>query len=130
MTRKEELIKASKNGNLQKIKDLVNQGADIHIRNEEALRWAANNGYLDIVKYLVSQGADIHAKNDEALRYAISNGYQDVVEYLKNYEKPKEIFNLKALNTDGRTTCARCGSKLNMPINMDNNYNYCPTCED
>ena len=159
MNQEKELIKVARNGNLQKIKDLVAQGVDIHIYNEATLHWAVYHGQLEVVKFLVDQGADIHAKNDHALRLAaeyghldivkylvsqgadvhannkyafrlaVVNSHQEVVDYLKNYEKPKEVFNLKALNTDGRLTCAKCGMKLNMPIGLGNKYNYCPVCE-
>ena len=162
MTKGEELVKAVESGNLQKVKDLVNlgvnihakderalrwaaldghldiikylvkQGADIHIQYDEAFRWAAYKGHLNIIKYLVKQGANIHINNDQALEWAVKNNRLDVVDYLKNYKElqPKEVFNLKDLNTDGREVCAKCGNKLNMPIGMGNQYNYCPTCED
>ena len=82
MTKEEELIEATKVGNLQKIKDLVNQGIDIHTQNNEALYRAVNHNYLNIVKYLVGQDADIHAQNDFALRLAAGKGYLDIVKYL------------------------------------------------
>jgi len=73
---------AAENGHLDVVKFLVKEGADIHVFDELALRWAAENGHLDIVKFLVSKGANIHAENDEALRLAVVNGYLDVVKYL------------------------------------------------
>ena len=69
---------------LDVIKDLVKEGADIHANDNEALRWAAENGHLDVVKYLVSMGADIHALDDGTLRWAAINGHKDVVKYLKS----------------------------------------------
>ena len=38
---------------------LVEQGANLHARDEDALRLADKYGHLDVVKYLVEQGADI-----------------------------------------------------------------------
>jgi len=35
----------------------VSKGADIHAKNEAALRFTAYNGQLDVVKYLVEKGA-------------------------------------------------------------------------
>jgi hypothetical protein len=53
---------------------LIEQDADIHANNDEALILSAENGHLQIVKYLIEQGADIYAWNDEALKWiATSN---------------------------------------------------------
>ena len=120
---------AANNGHLEVVKLLVISGADVYVNNNEALRCAANHGYLDVVKFLVDQGSDIHANNNEALHWAKENNYQKVVDYLKSFEKSKEVFNLKELNTNGRKTCAKCGGKLRMPIGLGNKYNYCPVCE-
>ena len=69
---------------LEVIKELVEEGANIHADNDFVLRWVAKKGHLDIVKYLVENGADIHVKNNYALRWAIENGHIDVVKYLKS----------------------------------------------
>ena len=37
-----------------------------------ALRYSAKNGHLDIVKYLVENGANIHAQDDYALLFGRS----------------------------------------------------------
>jgi len=42
-------------------------------------------GNLDIVKYLLQNGADIHANDDAALKAAINNNKQNVVDFLTNY---------------------------------------------
>jgi hypothetical protein len=57
--------------------------ADIHVLNENALRWASNNGRLEVVKYLVEKcHADIHVDNEYAVRWASGNGHIEVVKYL------------------------------------------------
>jgi ankyrin repeat protein len=76
------LRSASLNGHLHIVKYLVNKGANIHIYDDEALGDASVNGHLDIVKYLIEQGVDIHANNDGALRNASYNGHLEVVKYL------------------------------------------------
>jgi hypothetical protein len=68
--------------NLETIKYLVNQGANIHAWNDTPLRWAARYGHIDVVRYLVGQGADIHAEDDDALFDAARYGHIDVVKYL------------------------------------------------
>jgi ankyrin repeat protein len=44
---------------------------------------AAFNGHLDVVKSLVEQGADIHTRVDDALRWAAEFGQTEIVNYLK-----------------------------------------------
>jgi ankyrin repeat protein len=81
---------ASKEGDLNKVKELIEQGADIHA-DDFALRWASYYGHLVVVKYLVEQGANIHALNDCAIRWASENGHLDVVKYLKRVIKLRNI---------------------------------------
>lgn len=81
------LSSAAFNGHLEIVKYLVEHGADIHSEHNRALRWAAERGYLEIVNYLVEHGANIHAKNDYALRKAEKYGHTEVVEYLKEVIK-------------------------------------------
>ena len=50
---------------------LLNNGADIHANNDQALICAATNGETDTVALLLKRGANIHAQNDRALRNAI-----------------------------------------------------------
>jgi len=68
--------------NLQVIKQLVEDGANIHVDNDWPLIWAAGNGYLDIVEFLVEKGANIHIYNDEPLKLAAENNHVDVVKFL------------------------------------------------
>ena len=76
---------ASKNGQLEVVKYLVSEGADInnnHPWHGHALGLAAKKGHLEVVKYLIEKGANIHADNDLALQWASGNGHLDVVKYL------------------------------------------------
>ena len=75
---------AIENGHLEIVQYLVSKGVNIHVYYDLALQWAARNGHLDIVKYLVDQGANIHAIDDWALREAEENGHDEVVAYLKS----------------------------------------------
>ena len=75
-------ISSCKEGNLSKVKELVEQGVDIHICNDSSIRWAAASGHLEIVKYLVERGADIHNNIDYPLRVAAANGHLEIVKYL------------------------------------------------
>ena len=54
---------------------LLKCGADVHVRNDEALRYASMGRHTEIIKLLLKEGADIHADNDEALKLASENGH-------------------------------------------------------
>ena len=81
-TIEDQLIEASIDGDLDKVKYLVENGADVHADNDYALCLSAENGHFDIVKYLVENGTDIHAKNDHALCWSAKNGHLEVVRLL------------------------------------------------
>jgi ankyrin repeat protein len=87
----QQLITASMHGDLNLIKELISQGADIHAGNDYALRYASSRGYLEVVKYLIGKGADIHADDDDALKSASYYGHLEVVKYLisKGADIPK-----------------------------------------
>ena len=54
--------------NVDTFKFLIDNGADIRVRNDYALTWSAKNSRLDVLKLLIENGADIHSDNDSALR--------------------------------------------------------------
>ena len=83
----DDLLVFSKLGNLQMVKALAENGADVHVVNDSALRWAASNGQLNVVKYLIEQGADVNADDDYALRNAVNCGHLDTVKYLEGVMK-------------------------------------------
>ena len=78
-----KLIKDCWRGDLSAAKECVEQGADIHVRNDWPLRLSATKGHLDVVKHLIKQGANIHAWNDEALRNAAFNRHLQVANALR-----------------------------------------------
>jgi len=78
----DNLIKYSKEGNLEIVKYLVENGVDIHYKNDKALRKSAREGHIEIFKYLVENGADIHADNDYAFSWSVVNGESRLVKYL------------------------------------------------
>ena len=79
---------AGEKGNLEMVKYLVSNGADIKAKNNKdgtALMWAAKSGNIETVKYLVSNGADIKAKNNKdgtALMWAAKSGNIETVKFL------------------------------------------------
>jgi len=64
------LIDASRLGDLDEVKSLIEQGADIHAYDDLASRWSFENGYYDVVELLLENGADIESslKNIKIIR--------------------------------------------------------------
>lgn len=82
---------------IKNIKELYEQGLDVHENDDFVFRQAARHGRLDLVKYLLDLGADIHACDyydshdytfclkDDALRGAVTSGHLDIVKFLVNH---------------------------------------------
>lgn len=71
-----------RNGHIDIVTYLVDQGVDIDINDGSPLRISCGKGYLDIVKFLIESGADINIDNSAALRWPALHGNFDVVKYL------------------------------------------------
>jgi len=80
----DQLIDACTDGNLELVKNLIKQGADVHVEDDLPLITSVEEGYLDVAKYLVSQGADVHIEEDWLLSYADSFGHDHIVNYLES----------------------------------------------
>ena len=78
----DQLLDASSRNDIEAIKSLLDQGADIHVYSDHALRYTSEHGHIEIVKLLIESGADIHAWDDDALRYASINGHIEIVKLL------------------------------------------------
>ncbi|TDA41701.1 MAG: hypothetical protein DSO07_03190 [Thermoproteota archaeon] len=84
------LIIAVYQRDLEKVKELLDRGADVNAKDifgDTPLHIAARNGHLDIVKLLLERGADVNARNesgDTPLTAAAANGHLDVVRFLVN----------------------------------------------
>ena len=64
----DELIRSAKDGDIEKVKQLIVQGADVNAKDvsgKTALLWAAWYGHTEVVKLLIQAGADVNAKDDE-----------------------------------------------------------------
>ena len=62
----DDIFNASYSGNLARVKQLVEAGADVNAKNiiGTPLMIAAAHDFIDIVKYLLEKGADVNAKSD------------------------------------------------------------------
>jgi len=67
---------------LETVKFLIQEGADLHKGDESALITAAEAGYFALVQYLLHEGANIHAQEEGALRCALEKGHFLLVLYL------------------------------------------------
>lgn len=72
----EVLRQAASEGNLQKVKELLDRGVDVNTRSESGvtpLMLACAEGQIDVVKLLLARGADVNVKDNSgrtALRWA------------------------------------------------------------
>ncbi len=82
------LYRAAGMGDLEAVKYLVEDGANVHSANNKGmtpLHAAALGGHLEVVKYLVEDGANVNATNSDGgrpLYGAASMGHLEVVKYL------------------------------------------------
>lgn len=57
---------------------------------------------IDVVKYLVEHGADVHAKDDYALRWSARNDHLEVVKCLVEHGVGAEpLHDIRELDTTG-----------------------------
>ena len=95
----EQLIKQLKKGNLKKVKELLEHGADVNAKDNDdqtALHRSAHNGRTDVVRLLLEHGTDINIKDNDgrtALHWSAENGHTDTVRVLmENGANQNELF--------------------------------------
>lgn len=82
------LLEAAEKGNLDEVKRLLDQGADIEARDDREatpLAWAARKGRLKVVRLLVAKGAKVNAEDRigcTALRWACCHGHLNIAKLL------------------------------------------------
>lgn len=91
------MIGATKNGRIESVKYLVENGADIHFHDDEALFLSVYYNNLDITEYLVENGANIKGKINLLIPIAAKNGYIDMIGYLMDIEPVKQNIKDQAL---------------------------------
>lgn len=93
------LIIAVLNGNIEYTSELLQNGVDVDVRDQNgnsALHIAASKGYKKIAEMLLLYGATIDAPNFELatpLHYAAANNYKDLTQYLLNMNANKSAVN-------------------------------------
>ena len=100
---------AAMTGNLNRVKQLVEQGADIHVKNKmtdrTVLIYAAESDNLELVKWLVEHGADVKEKiqyGETVLMNAAGNGNLEMVKWLiehgANVKEKDNVYNMSILH--------------------------------
>ncbi|TMW69739.1 hypothetical protein Poli38472_001895 [Pythium oligandrum] len=89
----QKLIEAAKEGNLSKVKELLEEGAEVNALGwygQTALHYASINGHLDVAGLLLGHEAcEVNASTKggwTALHFASNNGHLDVVRLLLGHE--------------------------------------------
>jgi len=72
----------SEDGHLEVVKVLTENGRDVTVSDNYAIRMASNNGHLEVVKVLIENGADVTARDNLSIRMASENGHLEVVKVL------------------------------------------------
>ncbi|KAJ3329207.1 hypothetical protein HDU93_001093 [Gonapodya sp. JEL0774] len=73
------LVIASTGGNIAIMELLLSTGADVHTRNEHAIRCSARSGHTEAIRLLLHWGADLNPHANSALFVASGGGNLEVV---------------------------------------------------
>ena len=76
------LVKACKEGDLDKVRALLNSGADINWNDGICQLHACGQGQLEVAQFLHENGADYLGENSGALCWAANDGHLEVVKWL------------------------------------------------
>ena len=78
----EAIVRASAQGHTEIVKALIKAGSDVTESGNYAIQITSENGHAEVVKILIDNGADVTDCHNEAIRNASENGYEEVVELL------------------------------------------------
>nr|WP_253309278.1 ankyrin repeat domain-containing protein [Rickettsia endosymbiont of Ceutorhynchus assimilis] len=129
----EELLSAVKNGDPNKVDDLVSHGASLEVKDSNGntlLHYASQNGHLKVVEYLIEKGASLKAKNKDGntpLDLAVK---ENIKEFLKKAQSGLNKELLAVVNGDDlnrvKALVSR-GASLEAKDNSDNTplHNAC-----
>lgn len=103
------LCVAANEGHTEIVKVLLDNGANIHVGDDNPLFRACSNGKFNTVKLLLEKGADLHAKKECCLYTACMGGHYEIAEFLleKGAVEERERDNILVLifsNIDGNDT--------------------------
>ncbi len=85
----EHLHQAAADGEIERVKLLISEGADVNVKNDEGLtplHWAAREGHKEIVELLLAHDADVNIgdanSNRTAAEYAMRSKHTEIVQLL------------------------------------------------
>lgn len=87
-----DLIEAVKNGNVERVKELIDSGADVDQQDEQGwapLNFAAGKGNTAVVKLLIEKGADVlKVGRDQRtpMMIALAAGHAETARFLREVE--------------------------------------------
>ncbi|WP_167496567.1 ankyrin repeat domain-containing protein [Desulfopila sp. IMCC35006] len=85
-----DLLEAAARGDLTGVKNLLDQGADVNVKNKDgitALMLASADGYKDIVELLLTQGADVNGLNNNGETALDLTSYTEIKVLLRKYDQ-------------------------------------------
>lgn len=120
-----KFIKYVRKNDLSMITKLLDNGADVHMFDDIALKCSVTNGDLPMVSKLLKHGANVHAENDFALKHSIvCNDFLIAAELLENGAN---------IYVDNKSILRRLQYKFNVtladtifPYCNSNDYSYFP----
>lgn len=89
----EAVVQAAAHGQVFMVRLLHRYGADLSAQDDRALLCAAAYDCLDVLRYLHENGCDIRTNDDEAMRTAAQWGYEGIVGYLYDNGVPLSVLN-------------------------------------
>ena len=123
-----DLCKFASDGNIQKVRHLLDKGANINFKSEllsgqreqrrgsgsPPLLWAASKGHAHVVEELLHRGADVETRNrlgSTALLCAAVGGHWHVVKLLMEHGGNPRVENLRGISP---MTIARSAGRKDM----------------
>ncbi len=76
------LVGAVSRGKIDVVRQCLDEGADLHYGDDNALRVAAITGNMTLVRFLVEKGANVNAANEQSLLSATRRHDVEMFEYL------------------------------------------------
>lgn len=86
----EKLVRGAKEGLIWLVEEAIEEGGDVNVQNDIALREASVYGHLEMVKFLLSKGANVKPYHYEAERWAIQQGHDEIAKILVQARKKIE----------------------------------------
>lgn len=59
--------------------------ANLHAKNEYALKWATRNNKYDVAKLLLKNGAIVHKSNYYYIKYILGKSHDNIIKLLNLY---------------------------------------------